>query len=67
MAQIFSKFLGYGLPWVRFRAWLRAEAWVRVFIEEPPGPRCRPCHVSAGRRPRRVWAVRAALGPSAPP
>ena len=30
MAQIIRKFLGYGLPWVRFRAWLRAEARVRA-------------------------------------
>ena len=31
-AQIFIKFRGKGLPWVRFRAWLRADAWVRVFM-----------------------------------
>ena len=31
-AQIFSKFLGKGLPRVRFMAWLRAEAWVIVFM-----------------------------------
>ena len=31
-AQIFDKFLGWGLPWVKFKAWLRARALVKVFI-----------------------------------
>ena len=30
-AQIFIEFAGKGFQWVRFRAWLRAEAWVMVF------------------------------------